>query len=317
MMFLRRKNKPEVKQPAAKSEKSLYPVLHIINCLKDYRTELVQKEVDSLWEISEIGHSFSDVLSDNESFQEKLQEVGNSFSSIEEVSGEFAAVKDTIAQSVCTAQNGVKELKDSSMQVKTYFNEMEHTFEDLQNAIEKIRQSTSKIVSIAEQTNILALNASIEAARAGEQGRGFAVVATQVKKLVDEIKGLTNDVDAGILEVSGGADHLYASITTSHNALGNSLDKVDETYKTFDEIIRSADGAGTVHDEISGVIGESKAALNALCTFFDEIKDKYQKVMNHIDNAEHLGTTKSAMFEDIDNMMSQIPLVIKDYNGAV
>lgn len=314
-MLFGHKNKPEAK-PVASNAKSLYPVLHIINCLKDYRNDLVQKEVDSLWEISEIGHSFSNVLSENDNFQEKLQEFGNTFSSIEEVSGEFADVKDTITRSVSAAQSGVEELKDSSIQVKTHFNEMEHTFEDLQSAVEKIKQSTSKIVSIAEQTNILALNASIEAARAGEQGRGFAVVATQVKKLVDEIKGLTNDVDTGILDVRNGADHLYSCITTSQKALGKSLDKVDETYATFDEIIRSADGAGTVHSEISNVIGESQTALDELCSFFEQIKDKYQEVMKHINNAEHLGTTKSAMFEDIDNMMSQIPLVIKDYNGG-
>lgn len=315
-MLFRRKNKPEI-NPAAYNEKSLYPVLHIINSLKDYRNDLVQKEVDSLSEINEIGHSFDDILSRNDNFQEKLQEFGTNFTSIEEASGQFSAVKDTIAQSVSVAQNDVGELRNSSLQVKAHFNEMEQTFADLQNAIEKIRQSTSKIVSIAEQTNILALNASIEAARAGEQGRGFAVVATQVKKLVDEIKGLTNDVDAGILDANNGAKHLFNSITTSQKALGDSLEKVEATSETFDAIIKSADSAGTVQEEISGVIMESKTALDSLCSFFEEIKDKYQEMMEHIQCAEHLGSTKSAMFEDIDNMMSQIPLVINDYNGTV
>lgn len=311
-MLFRKKSRQETAS-APQHEKSLYPVLHIINCLKDYRKDLVQKEVDSLWEITEIGNSFTNVITETESFQEKLMEFGDNFSSIEEVSGEFSTVKDTIAQSVSNAQSGVEELKDSSMQVKAYFDEMEHTFEDLQNAVERIKQSTSKIVSIAEQTNILALNASIEAARAGEQGRGFAVVATQVKKLVDEIKGLTNDVDAGIFDVRQSADHLFGNITTSQSALDKSLEKVDETYETFDVIIRSAEGAGTVHDEISGVIDDSKTALQALCGFFEQIKDRYQDVMKHIKDAGDLGTTKSAMFEDIDNMMSQIPLVIEDY----
>ena len=295
---------------APQHKKSLYPVLHIINCLKDYRKDLVQKEVDSLWEIR---NSFTNVITETENFQEKLMEFGDNFSSIEEVSGEFSTVKDTITQSVSNAQSGVEELKDSSMQVKAYFDEMEQTFEDLQNAVERIKQSTSKIVSIAEQTNILALNASIEAARAGEQGRGFAVVATQVKKLVDEIKGLTSDVDAGIFDVRQNADHLFGNITTSQSALDKSLEKVDETYKTFDVIIRSAEGAGTVHDDISGVIDDSKIALQALCGFFEQIKERYQDVMKHIKDANDLGTTKSAMFEDIDNMMSQIPLVIEDY----
>lgn len=300
---------------ASEGGKSLYPVQHVIKSLKEYHGEIVQKEVDSLWEINQIGASFGTVLKEAESFQEKLQDFGYNFSSIEQVSGNFVTVKDTIAESVTHAQSGVEELKTSSLQVKTYFDEMEHTFEDLQEAVEKIKLCTNKIVSIAEQTNILALNASIEAARAGEQGRGFAVVAVEVKKLADEIKNLTGEVDSGIRDVEQGTDHLYGNISTSQKALGESIEKVDETYKKFDDIIHSAEGAEAVHKEISGVIGESKTALQMLCGFFEQIKGKYQEVMKHIKRAGGLGTTKSAMFEDVDNMMSQIPPIIKDYTS--
>lgn len=313
MSFFRKSGKNE--KEAFVHGKSLYPVLHVIKSLKDYHGELVQKEVDSLREIDEIGKSFESVLTGAENFQEKLQDFGNNFLSIEQVSGEFVTVKDTISGSVTNAQNGVEELKNSSMHVKTYFDEMERTFEDLQGAVEKIKQCTNKIVSIAEQTNILALNASIEAARAGEQGRGFAVVAEEVKKLADEIKDLTGEVGTGISDVEHGTEHLYGNIATSQEALGKSIEKVEETYKSFDEIIHSAEGAETVHSEISGVIGDSERDMQTLCGFFDQIKNQYQEVMGHIKNAGRLGTTKSAMFEDIDNMMGQIPLVIQDYTN--
>ena len=310
-MLFGRKNRKEKRMPAR--EKSLDPVLHVIDTLKGYRTELVQKEVDSLEELGKIRSSFGNVLTEAENFEEKLQDFGQNFTSIETVSGQFVEVRETIAKSVSQAQDGVEELKSSSMQVETYFGEMESTFKALQDAVIKIKQCTNKIVSIADQTNLLAINASIEAARAGQQGKGFAVVAVEVKKLADEIKDLTGEVDAGIHDVEKGTEQLSSSIATSQQALGASIFKVNETYERFDEITRSAESATTVHTEISGVIDQSKTALQRLCEFFVQVKDQYQVVVKHINRASGLGTTKSAMFEDIDNMMAQMPPIIKEY----
>lgn len=309
-----KKNRQDTKM-LPQQEKSLEPILHVMKTLKDYHGELVQREVDSLWELDRIGKSFGQVLSEAENFQGRLQGFGQNFMSIEQVSGEFSEVKESISQSVVRAQGGVEELKTSSMQVDSYFKEMETTFENLQVAVEKIKRCMGKIVSIAEQTNLLALNASIEAARAGEQGKGFAVVAVEVKKLADEIKELTGEVDSGIQDVEQGTEKLNVNINASQEALGESLDKVNETYERFDEITQSAEGAASVHNEISGVIDDSKNALDSLCGFFEQIKGLNQDVVKHISHAGKLGTTKSAMFEDIDNLMAQIPPIIKEYTS--
>ena len=131
-MFWKR-NKQEVRT-VSENENNLYPILHVMSSLKDYHKEMVQKEVDSLWELNEIETSFGAVVREGEEFQGRLLDFGENFTSIEQVSGEFETVKDTIAQSVTRAQDGVEELRNSSEQVATYFNEMETTFEDLQKA---------------------------------------------------------------------------------------------------------------------------------------------------------------------------------------
>ncbi|MDE6701849.1 MAG: chemotaxis protein [Acetatifactor sp.] len=295
--------------------KNLNPVLHVMESLQEYRNTLVQNEVASLYELSMVSKSFGGVLKESEELRECLQDFEQSFSNISTVSGQFAAVKDNIFESVAQAQGEVEELKNSSLLVEGYFDEMQKTFETFQLSLAEIKKCMGKIVSIADQTNILALNASIEAARAGEQGKGFAVVAGEVKSLSDEIKNLADMVDASIGDVEEGTDKLSASIHTSHQALGHSLSKVDETYKMFDNITQSADGAQSVQREISLVIDGSKAKLQTLNSFFEQLKKQYEKVMQHINRASKMGTTKSAMYEDIDNMMSQIPPIISDYSA--
>lgn len=301
------------KKKSQHKSKSLYPVLYVTGSLKDYQQTLVQNEVSSLYELGMVSKSFGNVLNESENFKETLQDVSNTFSNINVVSGQFESVKDNIAQSVVQAQNEVEELKNSSLMVETYFDEMKQTFESFQLSLKKIKKRMNEIVSIADQTNILSLNASIEAARAGERGKGFAVVADEVKNLAEEIKNLAAAVDSSINDVEQDTAKLSNSINTSQQALEQSLNKVDETYEMFDNITQAAEGATAVQSEISDVIVNSRIALETLNTFFDNTKKQYQEVVHHINRASNLGTTKSAIFEDIDNMLSQIPPIIEDY----
>ena len=309
--MFQKKNRQK-KDGGPQKEKGLYPVLYVIKVLKDYQKELVQKEVESLRELGHVGSAFNGVLGEAENFQQKLSDFEETFSEISQVSSQFESVREEITSSVLVAQKEVEGLTINSRQVEGCFDQMEHTFGELKASVEKIKQCMNSIVSIADQTNILAINASIEAARAGEKGKGFAVVATEVKKLADEIKFLAKDVDTGIHEVEDGTEELNTSIHTSRQALGYNMEMVKETSAMFDSITQAADGAVQVQSEITRTIDDSRRALQLLRGFFDQIKAQYQEVVRHIRRASHLGTTKSAMFEDVDNLMSQIPPVVKD-----
>ena len=104
---------------------------------------------------------------------------------------------------------------------------------------------------------------------------------------------------------------------------GESFDSIDrrliwsyrylkQPYESFNKITAAAEGARDVQEQISSVIQDSQQGLQTVCQFFDDIKVQYQEVVKHIKRASNLGTTKSAMFEDIDNMMAQIPPIIRE-----
>lgn len=312
-MFLGKKSR---KPDQVQEKKSLYPVLHMTDNLKEYQKELVKKEVASLWELNLIGDSFTGVLREGEMFQTKLQNLGESFSNINETAEQFGHVRGEIGQAVSEARGQMAALEQTSTQVQQSYNTMAEIFSYLEAAIRGIQQSMGKIVSIAEQTNLLAINASIEAARAGTEGKSFAVVAAQVKQLAEEIKSLAGEVDSGVNEVEGRANELSESISVSKQTLGQNAGILAQTEGSFEKITTAAEGAVTVQADISGVIQVSQQELQALRLFFEKINGQYQEVVKHIESASHLGTTKSAMFEDIDNMISQIPPLVSELEAG-
>lgn len=295
-----------------REERGLYPVLHVAGSLKEYQQELARKEAASLWELSQVDASFSGVLEEGDQFQARLADMGESFAHISTSAEQFGQVRGEIGQAVSEARDHMTVLGETSMQIQQTYNTMADTFSHLENAIRQIQNSLSKIVSIADQTNILAINASIEAARAGTEGRSFAVVATQVKQLAEEIKSLAGEVDGGVNEVECHAKALNENIATSQQILGEGFGIVAQTEGSFEKITTAAEGAVSVQTGISEVIEASQQELLTLRQFFDQIKDQYQEVVKHINSASQLGTTKSAMFEDMDNMISQIPPFVAD-----
>ena len=178
--------------------------------------------------------------------------------------------------------------------------------------ISSINNLTNDILEIASQTNLLALNASIEAARAGEVGKGFAVVAEEVKNLASEIKSLVSSVDGSIVEVEQDTENLNHSITTSKESLGKSLESADETYEVFDRITTAAGGADQVQQEIAKVLDDSREKLADVNGSLEREKAEYDTVCLHIERANDLGTQKSTMFENMENLLVQIAPIAKE-----
>ena len=154
-----------------REEKTLDPIVYVVESLQDYRNALIQSEVDSLHELSMVRRSFGNVLQDSEDLRGSLLDFEQTFSSINTVSGQFALVKDNIFESVNQVQGEVETLKNSSLQVASHFDEMQSTFDTFQLSLNEIRKCIHRLVSISYKTNIPDQPAGAERFHRGSQGR--------------------------------------------------------------------------------------------------------------------------------------------------
>ncbi len=180
-----------------------------------------------------------------EQVNQTVENINSLAGMVREVTNELKNVSDDskdIAQSARLGQKVASDVAEGIVNIYNTTKEVDAVIGELDKASEKIGDITTMIEGIAEQTSLLALNASIEAARAGEHGKGFAVVALETGKLADQSKQATHLINQLIDQMRNYISHAVDSIKTEMSMVETGKNMALEATDTFENIFRKLGG---------------------------------------------------------------------------
>ncbi len=158
-----------------------------------------------------------------------------------------------VANAINSIDNMAKQLEDAS-----------HVMNKLEGDSQKVDQVLEVITGIAEQTNLLALNAAIEAARAGEQGRGFAVVADEVRTLAQRTQQSTKEIREIIERLQGGASEAVQAMKSSRDLAQNSVTQSGEADHALDKIVHAVSTINEMNLQIATAAQEQTSVAEEI-----------------------------------------------------
>lgn len=191
-------------------------------------------------------------------------------------------------------------------EIASVVNQSSERIHELERHGEKISSVVAVIKEVADQTNLLALNAAIEAARAGEAGRGFAVVADEVRKLAERTTLSTREISTTINAMRSGTDAAVACMGEAVNCVATGVSGAEETSQAIQQIRSGSVAAVQLVEEIASSIREQGAATNSIAGQVEQIA--------RMSEESHAAADQSAdTARDLDRLAHKMREVVSAY----
>lgn len=240
----------------------------------------------------------------------KMQTMADNIRAVNELAGNTNDASVSGSEFVKEATKQIASIKDKT-------DETSGVIRDLGQKSKEIAKIVDMITSIADQTNLLALNAAIEAARAGEQGRGFAVVADEVRKLAEESSRAAEEIASLINEIGIEAEKAVSTMQENTDRVDVGTEVISKVDKTFSDIAGHIKGLTSKVQEVSGIVQNIAAGSQEITGAMDHVLDITEKTAAGMEDTASYTEEQNASMEEVSSSAETLASLAMNLQNSI
>ncbi len=280
-------------------------IANIVQQVKASNQQVTQHSQTLSAEIDKTVNRTDEQLAETEMLASATNELSYSFAGVSERAQNTAKAAKSAQEAAEHTQDAMKNNIRSVNRLSETLLNTQSEVESMENFSNKVSQVLEVIVGIAEQTNLLALNAAIEAARAGEQGRGFAVVADEVRTLAQRTQNSTNEINEIVNNLQTGTLNVVKAMQQGLENSEHCVQSTTESNQTLQQVLQYITEISSMNIDIAAAVEQQSTATNEIAQSSQKIAESSKYNLQDCESSKQENQLLIQQLQQLNTLVGQ------------